>query len=90
MVCMSGVFTTVAVFSILVMFVDLGSTQSLTQGEFSSSLNRAILNIKILVINICYARFYVSVRDRRGSESCLTELEVYERYLKLCAEIAIV
>lgn len=57
MVCMSGVFTTVAVFSTLVMFVDLGSTQSLTQGEFSSSLNRAILNIKIVVINIVMQDF---------------------------------
>lgn len=57
MVCMSGVFTTVAVFSTLVMFVDLGSTQSLTQGEFSSSLNRAIINIKIVVINIVMQDF---------------------------------
>lgn len=57
MVCMSGVFPTVAVFSTLVMFVDLGSTQSLTQGEFSSSLNRAIINIKIVVINIVMQDF---------------------------------
>lgn len=37
MVRVSGVFT-LTVFSALVMFVDRGSTQSLTQGELSSFL----------------------------------------------------
>ena len=46
------------VFSALVMFVDYGSTESLsTEGELSSFLNVLRKFIPLRTINICYVRF---------------------------------